>query len=200
MPAIEIKDSFGNRLVTDSDSIIQAALTTSVAGVILSGNTTAAAINGIATFSGLKLEAPSDQASVQLVFTIVGKAINVTSAAFTYAIPPIEGISIITQPVAGIFVSGSSIALITQPAIKVMDIYGRAIETDDSSIDAGIVSAITTSALTLGGTMNRTAVAGAVTFNDLTLNMNTTAGSIVLRFSLSSDPLIYKDSILFDYD
>ena len=78
-PVIAIKDSGGNTVTTDSSTEVTVAKA-SESGT-LSGTLTATAVNGVATFSGLKIEGIGDHT---LIFT-AGGLDSVTSASITVA-------------------------------------------------------------------------------------------------------------------
>jgi hypothetical protein len=90
-PAVqaEIRDQFGARLTTASNSITL-AIGTNPSGGTLSGTTTVAAVNGVATFSGLSIDQVGS--GYTLAATSAG-LIGATSAAFDVTATPPQGIT-----------------------------------------------------------------------------------------------------------
>ena len=159
-PVVELLDYFDNRVTADGTSVITAAIASGANGS-LSGSTTATAVNGVATFSGLKLTG-TPMLDYTLVFssgslaTDTSSALNVThdaAAAFVW----------VTQPVA----DATGNFLPTQPRLKLVDQYGNLASSNNSTLvtaslgsgAGGIVS----------GTTTATASGGYVQFNGLVL-------------------------------
>ena len=122
-PVVQVEDSGGNVVTTDS-STVTASFTSG--GVSLT-NPTKAAASGVATFSGLALNALAG--SYTLTFsdgaltTAVSNTITVSTGAATQLV-------ITTQPSS---TANSGAALGTQPVVKVEDSGGNVVTSTDSS-------------------------------------------------------------------
>jgi len=113
-PVVQLRDVNGNPVGTATAAVTAAIA--SGAGT-LSGTTTVSAVNGVATFTDLRVDAPG---SHTLVFSTPEVA-TATSAVFTVAAGATPAsLAIQTQP--GGAVSGSAFS--TQPVIRVLDSTG----------------------------------------------------------------------------
>ena len=154
-PVVKVEDSGGNVVTTDS-STVTASFTSG--GVSLT-NPTEAAASGVATFSGLALNALAG--SYTLTFsdgaltTTVSSTITVSTGAATQLV-------ITTEPSS---TANSGAALATQPVVKVEDSGGNVVTTNSSTVTASFTS---------GGVSltnpTKAAASGAATFSGLALN------------------------------
>ncbi|MDB4917110.1 MAG: hypothetical protein JWM95_4754 [Gemmatimonadetes bacterium] len=164
-PVIQVRDAT-NGPVNGATNVVVATL--NGGGGTLSGTTSVAAVNGVATFTDLKV---TGTGSYTLTFTS-GALTPVTSGSITITALPATKLAIQTQPSGA--VTGSVLA--TQPVIQIQDA--------SSGIVAGATNAVTATLVGSGGTLSGTttvnAVAGVATFTDLKV---TGAGTYTVTFS-----------------
>jgi hypothetical protein len=151
---IAIMDSLGNTDKADSSTVVTVAI--ALGSGTLSGDLTATASSGVATFSNLKIVGTG---SHSLIFTADGLLSN-TSA------PRTIGAGVATQLVVTTPPSGAvnDVAFTGQPVIAVRDSGGNTVTTDSSTevtVDKASGSG------TLSGTLTATAINGVATFSDL---------------------------------
>ena len=154
-PQVEITDSGGNR-VTSNASLVTATFTSG--GVSLT-NATATASAGLATFSGLTLNALAGPYTLTFsdggLTPVVSNSITVAAGAATQLV-------ITTQPSSSV---ASSVALAQQPVVKVEDSGGNVVTSNFSTVTASITSSADVVS------HNTAAVsAGVATFSGLALN------------------------------
>ena len=167
-PVITVEDSSSNRVYADSSTVT--ATVTGAGGTVTSG--TAVASNGVATFSGLALNALAG--SYTLTFTdSVGGVATVQSASITVSMGPAAKLAIVTEPSSSV---QAGAVLSQQPVVKVEDTGGNLVTSNTSTV---------TATLTVGsGTITNASVAasgGIATFTALTINA--AAGGYTLTFS-----------------
>jgi len=155
---VEIQDGSGN-LVPIDDIAVNVAIVDPDEGVVLSGQATVFSVDGVATFSGLR--------------------INVADADYRLVATAPELESAMTQPfdvVAGapnrLLVSWTPATIIAGAAIdpaivvRIVDLFGNVVTTATDAMTLGLV---TDSVATFVGTTSRAAVAGSATFDGLTI-------------------------------
>lgn len=153
-PVIAIEDSGGN-LITSNTSVVTATFTSG--GVSITNNL-ATASSGLATFSGLTLNALAGPYTI--TFTD-GSLTAAVSGTIQVSPGTASKLTITTQPSASV-ASGSPLPV--QPVVKITDSGGNVITSNYTTVTASITS----SAYTLShGTAN--AVAGVATFSGLAL-------------------------------
>ena len=165
-PVVKVEDSGGNVVTTDT-STVTASFTSG--GVSLT-NPTQAAAAGVATFSGLALNALAGPYTLTFsdggLTTAVSNSITVSTGSATKLV-------VTTQPSTS---DASGAALAIQPVVKVEDSGGNVVTTDTSTVTASFTS---------GGVSltnpTKAAAAGVATFSGLTLNA--LAGPYTLTFS-----------------
>ncbi|MEI8196523.1 MAG: hypothetical protein WCI73_11490, partial [Phycisphaerae bacterium] len=160
---VNVLDQYGNLVTTDNSNVMIAL--NSGSGT-LSGTTTVAAVNGVATFSNLALTTTG-------VYTLVatdGTLTSTTSNSFTVNPATAVKLALLQQPTTTI--AGQSIA----PAVtvNVQDQYGNLVTTDNSIV----TMALNSGPGTLAGTLTVVAVNGVATFSNLSLS---TAGAYTLK-------------------
>ncbi len=157
-PVVKVEDSGGNVVTTDS-STVTASFTSG--GVSLT-NPTKAAASGVATFSGLALNALASNYTLTFsdggLTTAVSNTITVSTGAATQLV-------ITTEPSA---TANSGAALATQPVVKVEDSGGNVVSVNSGTASATIVSGAGGS-IAAGGTSG-TFSNGVATFSSLALN------------------------------
>jgi hypothetical protein len=190
-PVLEIRDAAGTKVSTANN-----AVTVSIASGTgaLSGTTTVSAVNGVVTFTNLKVTGPG---AVTLKFSSSG-LIDVSSTSFTVANPvgPATKLGILTQP-AGAEVG---VALTSQPVIQILDASGLRVTSFSGSVTVATVSGgddngekdddkggksnkgDDNSSCSLSGTKTATVVNGLATFTNLKFNGT---GSCQLKFTIT---------------
>jgi hypothetical protein len=166
-PVVEIRDTFGNRITTANNAITVAVASGSAT---LTGTTTVTAVNGVATFSDLKL---SGSSSVTLSFTATGLS-PVTSNLFTVT-QQVRQVALIQQPGQAY----TNQAFLTQPIVELRDAAGLRATFYNGQLTASVV----TGNGTIIGNQLETAVNGVVTFSSLGING---LGSFVLNFKVGN--------------
>jgi hypothetical protein len=156
---VEVRDQYGNRVTTASNSVAMTIGTNPAAGT-LSGTTPVAAVNGVATFSDLSIDQPATGYTLAVsstgltgttssAFDITTSAVSVSAANFTVGASPTSitagsGTSTITvtaKDASGNPVSGATVVLtatgsgntLNQPA-SVTDVNGVATGTLSSTV------------------------------------------------------------------
>jgi hypothetical protein len=154
-PVVKIEDSGGN-VVTSNYATVTATLTSSVYTL---SHATATASAGVATYSGLALNAPTGTYTLTFsdspLVPAVSGAVSVTSGAATKLV-------ITTQPSS---TDASGVALVQVPVVKVEDAAGNVV-TSDSSV---VVAKITSGGVSISNGA-QTAAGGVAAFNGLALN------------------------------
>ena len=164
-PVVAIRDAGGN--ATTSTANVTAAIA-SGSGT-LSGTTTVAAVNGVATFTNLVITGTGPHT---LTFTSSGLT-AATSSSFSVTAGTPTQLVVVTQP--GGAVSGT--ALVTQPAVELRD--GSNAVVPQSGVTVTVTRA--SGAGTLSGTLTATTdAAGKATFANLVI---TGGGAHTLAFS-----------------
>jgi hypothetical protein len=162
-PAVqaEIRDQFGARLTTASNSITL-AIGTNPSGGTLSGTATVAAVNGVATFSGLSI----DQVGSGYTLTATSSGLTgATSAAFNITAPPVPtAVGFAVQP------SNTGVGSAISPAVtvEIRDQSGARIATATNNVTLAIGT--NPAGGTLSGTTTVAAVNGVATFSDLSID------------------------------
>ncbi|MBL0170617.1 MAG: Ig-like domain-containing protein [Gemmatimonadaceae bacterium] len=186
-PVLEIRDVNGNR--TSSTAAVTVAVGSGVG--VLSGTTTVAAVNGVATFTNLVITGPGAHT---LLFTTTTPALSRTSTSFTVtagAPTTIAANSVLTQ-------SATVLTAVTAPpSVKVTDVGGNPVSgvtvTFTRTVGGGVIvpatpASVATNALgiatltswTLGataGTNTVTAVVTGLTGSPVTFNATGTVGA-----------------------
>jgi hypothetical protein len=165
-PVVRITDASGNTVTNSSVNVV--ASIASGTGT-LSGTTTVAAVNGVATFTNLVLSGATGN------YTLAFTPISLTAASsnsFVLSVGDASKVMITTQP-AGAF---NGIEFSTQPIVKITDAGGNTI----SSSTASVVATIASGSGTLNGTTAVAAVNGIATFTNLKI---TGTGNHTLTFT-----------------
>ncbi len=157
--AVSIEDALNN-VVTSANSTVTLSIGTNPSSGTLSGTAAVAAVNGVATFSTLKI----NNAGTGYTLAAADAALNGTSAAFNIAVGAASKLVFTAQPTS--VTAGSSIS----PAVtvNVEDSQGNVVTTATNSITVAIGT--NPSAGTLGGTLTVAAVNGVASFSTLIIN------------------------------
>ena len=152
--------------IRDSTSTVTAALVAGSVGSTISNNSKAA-VNGVATFSGLAINAAPGNYNITFSDNLL------TSATTTLPIAVAAKLVIVTQPSA---TTAAGAPLVIQPVVDVDDSGTNLVTSNTTTVTATLTSG--------SGTVNHataTAVAGVATFVGLTLN--TPAANYTLTFT-----------------
>lgn len=188
-PALEIRDSFGNRVTTGTDASapIFASLNSGSGAIV--GLGTIGAVNGVATFVGLGLSEPGAKV---LRFTKPNLSsfggtgsFYVNSASFNALIGPAAKVKFTTQSSGGV----AGVVWGTQPVVEIQDVAGNRVVTSSGTVALALQSG----SGSLLGTATAVASSGRATFSGLKINES---GAKVLR--ASSLLLLSGDSETFD--
>jgi hypothetical protein len=158
-PAITVEDASGAVLKGDA-STVTATLVGGVAGSTVTNNTKVAS-NGVATFSGLAINALVG--AYTLTFSD-GTLTPATSATVTLAVGPVSQLVVTTTPTT---FTGSGVVLTQQPVVKAEDSGGNVVATVTTGAVTASIATGTGGTLSAGSTANF--VAGVATFSGLTL-------------------------------
>jgi subtilase family serine protease len=159
-PAVTIQDAYGNTVTTNTSSVTL-AIGTNPGGGTLSGTATVAAVNGVATFSGLFIDMAGNG------YTLTASDGSFTGAAcdpFNIAAGAAAQLAFTTQPSGG----NVRVAWSVQPMVAVQDAYGNTVPTDTSNVTLTI--GVNPGHGTLSGTLTVTAVGGLATFGGLSID------------------------------
>ncbi len=165
-PIIQVRDAL-NAVVQAASQAVTATITTG--GGTLVGTTTVNAVNGVAAFTNLRINAIG---TFTLTFTAAGLTAAVSNS-FTVTQAP-GSLVILTQP-AG---SRSGVNFTTQPVIQIRDNTGALI----ANSTAPVIATVSSGSGVLGGTTTVNAVAGVATFTNLEI---AGVGPQVLTFSIA---------------
>src|SRR5262249_44146681 len=155
---VAVQDASGNLVGSDSSTV---TLTLS-SGTFANGSTTAsiAAVNGIATFSNLVINAAGNYtlaASDGALTTAISSSVTINPAAASQT----RGQSIPGTGTAGV-------ALAPPVTVDVEDAFGNIVTSDTSTVTLGIDSG--PGAFAAGSTFSVAAAGGIATFDNLILN------------------------------
>lgn len=158
-PTVMVRDNFGNT-VTSSTASVTLAIETNPGGGALSGQVSASAVAGVASFPGLSIDKAGN--GYTLTASSSGLA-GATSAGFNVAAGAASKLAFTVQPAnttAGLSLGGP-------PTVTVQDNFGNTVTSSTASI--GVAIGTNPSSGVLAGTTNRSAVAGIAAFGDLTV-------------------------------
>ncbi|MBY0490953.1 MAG: Ig-like domain-containing protein [Gemmatimonadaceae bacterium] len=171
-PVVQIRDGAGN--LTASTATVTAAIASGTG--TLSGTTTVTAVNGVATFTNLRI---AGSGAHTLTFTSTGLT-SATSSSLTVT-QTAASLSIQTQPSGAV----SSTAFTTQPVVRILDNAGLVV-TSGAGASLAVTAAVSSGSGTLGGTVTATAVNGVATFTNLAI---TGSGAHALQFTTTAPAL-----------
>jgi uncharacterized repeat protein (TIGR03803 family) len=160
---VDVEDQFGNIITTNTSSI---TLSKASGPGTLGGTLTMAAVNGVATFNNVKLNATG-------TYTLAAKDGSLTSAtSSSFVVNPVPTFKLAYAQQPTNITAGGTIS----PAVvvDVEDSSGNILTSNTSDVTLTIASGTGS----LGGTLTVAAVAGVATFNNLSL---TTAGNYTIN-------------------
>ncbi len=156
---VTAEDKFGN-VATAFTGSVTVALDSNPTGTTLGGTLTLTAVKGVAAFTGLKLNLVGTgytlQATTTGLTTAVTGALSVVPAAASQLV-------VMTQPPASV-TAGTEFGF----AVVAEDKYGNLVTSFTGNMTVAI--GVNPGGSILGGTLTIAAVAGVVSFSDLTLN------------------------------
>ena len=171
-PKVAIQDALGNTVTTSTASVTLAITTaTGTPGAVLTCTTNPkAAVSGIATFAGCKIDKPGT--GYTLTATATGLT-NATSNPFDVVVGPATKV-VYTQPPTAV-VAGSVIS----PAVvvTVQDAGGNTVTSSSATVTIAIGT--NPGGGTLSGTVSVAASSGVATFADLSINKTGTGYTLV---------------------
>jgi hypothetical protein len=180
---IAVQDAAGNTVANDTRNVSLAIGTNPGSGG-LSGTTTVAAVGGIATFTGLSINAAGAG------YTLNATATGVTSAATNaFTIAPVGAankLAFTTQP--GNVASGATPSL----AVTIQDANGATVTSSSASITLTLIAGTTVG--TLSGTTTRNAVNGVALFPGISIDKVGTG----YKFAANSTGLTGAESNAFN--
>ena len=165
-PVIRVTDASGNTVTSSTVNVV--ASIASGTGT-LSGTTTVAAVNGVATFTDLVLSGTAGNFTLTFTPTSLTAA---TSSSFALAAGAASKAMMTTEPDGAL--NGSEFG--TQPVVRITDASGNTV----TSSTVNVVASIASGSGTLSGTTTVAAVAGVATFTNLVI---TGTGSHTLTFT-----------------
>ncbi len=184
-PGVTVEDASGAVLKGDT-STVTATLVGGNAGSTVTNNTKVA-LAGVATFSGLAINAVAG--TYTLTFSD-GTLTPATSASVTLALGPASQLVVTTGPST---FTGSGIVLAQQPVVKVEDSGGNVVTTVTTGAVTASVATGAGGALSAGSAANF--VAGVATFSGLTL---TGVPGTVYTLKYSGDSLNVTGTAMID--
>ncbi|MFI5036250.1 MAG: beta strand repeat-containing protein [Acidimicrobiales bacterium] len=176
-PQITLEDS-GNAPFTGQADLITATITSGGVSVT-SPTATINGVTGIATFSGLALNALAGPYTLTFTDTSSGSVTAAVSGTITVSVGAATQLAITTQPSAA---EVSGVALARQPVVKVEDSGGNVL----TSVNSGSATATVNGAASITGATASFA-SGVATFTTLTLT-GTSGTSDTLSFTGDSVP------------
>ncbi len=173
-PALKTQDALGNDSVVGLPGDLNLVLTLTSGSGPLQGATSlnigTNARNGIASFSGLRIDAAGT--NKQLTATVTGMT-ALTSTLFTVTAAAGDHLTLQSQPST----SGTAgVILAQQPVLRLEDAFGNLLISDNASL---VTAGIATGSGALQGTVTRAALGGVVSFTNLSYNV---AETITLSF------------------
>ena len=155
-PVVQVLDNAGRPIL--GSSLAVAATIASGTGTLTGSPATA--VDGVATFSGLRVDGSG---AVTLAFSTASPALRVVSATFPVAVGPAAKLTMAVQPSPSVT---SAVPFPTQPVVQLRDVADNAVAQSGVAVTASIASGGGTLA---GGTTVTTDASGLATFSDLSI-------------------------------
>ena len=175
---IAVQDVVGNT-VTSAAGNVTLTIGTNPGGATLGGTLTASVVNGIASFPNTTLSAAGAGYTLRATTTVSGVAGTFTSVAFNVTDPNAPtSLSFQVQPPASVTAGG---IMAPQLTVQVIGLQGTQATSATNAVTIAVDSG-PAGALSLQGTLTRSAVGGVISFNDLVLR---TSGQYRLRATAS---------------
>ena len=156
---VDTASGLGHAVVSDHSTVTLTIFSGPLGSTIV-GTTTAIAVNGVFTFTGLSLtKAGNYRLSVQ-----DGTLTGATSNLFTVSAGAAAGLVFATLPDS----ATTNATLSPAVAVDVVDAFGNIVTTDTSTVTLAVATGVPTVSA-LGGTTSVAAVNGVATFSDLSI-------------------------------
>jgi hypothetical protein len=174
-PAIEVtaQDASGNTVTSFSDNVTMTIGTNPGSGV-LSGTTVVAPVNGVATFSDLSIGEAGTGYQLQAASATLTSPL---SSAFDITPGSAAELSFTVQPSS----AQAGVPIAPSVVVTARDALGNTATSFASDVSMTITAGTGTAGAVLSGTTTRTAAAGVVTFDDLSIDKDGTG------YTLSAD-------------
>ncbi len=154
---VEIRDVFGNRVTSATNSVTVAILDNPNGGT-LSGIKTVSAVAGVAAFSSLSIDLTGTG------YTLAASATGITGATSNaFSVTPGAASRLVFFVEPSNVTAGATISPAVQ--VEIQDAFGNRVSTATSSVT--VAFAANPAGGTLSGTQTRAAVAGVATFDNL---------------------------------
>ena len=157
---VEVLDQFNNLISTDT-SFINLAIGTGPGGAALSGITSVAAIDGIATFSNLSI---NKSATGYVLTATDGNLVSANSSTFAISAASADHLAFSVMPTNTV----ASHSLNPAVKVQVLDQFGNLVTTDTSNVTVAIGN--NPGSGSLSGTTSEAAVGGVATFGNLSID------------------------------
>ena len=184
---VQVLDAFGNLVTTFSGNITLTLAVNPTSGATLGGKLTVAAINGVATFTGLSVNKAGTGYNIEASAALGGLAVAVSNPTSSFNITGTQ-LVFTTQPTASVL-PGATLGSVV---VKAEDPTGT-VDPNFTGVVTLTLNPLTAGGATLGGTLTATASAGSATFSNLTLNrigsgytIQATTASSVLTTAVST--------------
>jgi uncharacterized delta-60 repeat protein len=171
---IDVENNAGT-LLTSDDSDVTLSIATGTAGATLSGTTTVAAVNGVATFSNLSI------ATAGTNYTLTasdGSDVPANSSVFSITAPPVTNSLVF----AGDPVNTNTASTLGSVTVDIENSAGAVVTTDTGNVTISITG--NPAGVVLGGTTTVAVIDGVATFPNLTVN---TIGGYTLTATEAGD-------------
>jgi uncharacterized repeat protein (TIGR03803 family) len=186
---VKVEDKNGNVVTTDTSTVTIGVGSKPAGGGIVSGQLSAAAVNGVATFSGLVL----DIAGSYTLLATDGVLVSGKSKAFTVNADATTAHLVLTQTPAATAVVGAKLTGFT---VVLKDQFGNVVKGNKSSVV--VTSASGPAGGKVAGTVNASISSGTVTFKNVTVSE---AGTYTLQVAdptlagVSNVPVTFGETI-----
>jgi hypothetical protein len=166
-PAVQVTFlDAGNNVVTNASASVTLAIGTNPGGGTLSGTTTQAPVNGVATFNNLSID------KVGTGYSLTANAAGLpqaTSTTFDITLGTATKLAFIQQPTSTV----AGVAISPAVTVAIQDAGGNTVTSASNNVTLAIGT--NPSGGTLSGTATVAAVSGIATFNNLSINTAGTA-------------------------
>jgi alpha-tubulin suppressor-like RCC1 family protein len=181
---VQVQDSAGN-LISNSTALVDLAISSNPSSGTLSGTTSRAAVAGIATFPGLRI----DKAGA--AYSLAASSLGLTSglsASFSITPGSPTQLGFLQQPAA----SASATPILPVPQVGILDSAGNVVTTSTASVSIAILN--NPSGGSLSGTTSVNAASGIASFSNLSINL----GGVGYTLRATSGALTAVTSANFD--
>ena len=176
-PAVSVEDVNSNVVTSDTSSVALAITsgTGDPSATLTCAANPQAAVAGVATFSGCKIDKPGNGYTLTATD---GSLTSAVSAAFNVTVGSASQVVFTTQPVGGV-TEGTSLP--TQPVVSVEDAGGNVVTTDSSSVTLSKNSGPAGGTLSCSSGLTAAASSGVATFSGCQITGTAAAGTYTLH-------------------